>query len=598
MKKIVPFFVLLVPVILGTGSCSNNAEQTTETSTAMASKDAAFDTFKNNFIDKLWEIYPGWATSVGNHKFDTALVIPTDERRNQELAFSKQYLDSLASYKDEELSDNNKTDKALLKNSLEATIWNINTFKSYQWNPSEYNVGGSVSEVLNNKNETLENKVRNIMHKLSHLETYYAAAKTNINNPTREHTELAVQQLKGTIGFFEGTLSDSINKGKFGAHELDKYLADVKVANGHIKAFVDHLQTLLDNKAPMKDFRIGKELYEQKFKYDIQSSYSAEEVYKKALARKTELLKEMVALTKKLWPKYMKGAAMPANENEAIKALIGEISKTHVSRDKFQSEIERQIPILTNFVKTRNLLYMDPSKPLVVRKEPEWMAGVAGASISAPGPYDKNGDTYYNVGSLAAYSPEGAESFLREYNKYILQVLNIHEAIPGHYAQLIYNNQSPSLVKAIFGNGAMVEGWAVYSEKMMLEEGWDKNTEINGQVEQDEMWLMYSKWHMRVVCNTILDYSVQNLNMSKEEGMDLLMNQAFQEKSEAEGKWRRATLTQVQLCSYFSGFSEIYALREELKQKQGKDFDLKKFHESFLSYGSAPVSEIRKMMMK
>ncbi len=277
--------------------------------------------------------------------------------------------------------------------------------------------------------------------------------------------------------------------------------------------------------------------------------------------------------------------------------LINEIAKTHVSREKFQSEIEREIPILTNFVKTKNLLYMDPSKPLVVRKEPEWMAGVAGASISAPGPYDKNGDTFYNVGSLAAYSPEEAESYLREYNKYILQILNIHEAIPGHYAQLIYSNQSPSIIKSIFGNGAMVEGWAVYSEKMMLEEGWAKNTEINGQVEEDEMWLMYNKWHLRVVCNTILDYSIHNLNMTKEAGLNLLMNEAFQEKSEAEGKWRRATLSQVQLCSYFAGFSEIYALREEIKKIEKDKFDLKKFHEKFLSYGSAPVSEIKKLML-
>jgi uncharacterized protein (DUF885 family) len=594
MKKTIPLFVLLA---IGAASCGNKTEETGNT-TSGVSKDAAFDMFKNNFIDKLWEMYPGWATAQGNHKYDTVLVIPTAERRNLELAFSKQYLDSLDTYKDEELNDNNKTDKALLKNSLESAIWSINTFKSYEWNPSEYNIGGTVSEILNNKNESLENKVRNVIRKLSKLGAYYASARSNIKNPTREHTLLALQQLKGTIGFFEGSLSDSINKGKFGAHEQDKYLADVKIANSHIDSFTIYLQGLTNSKAPMKDFRIGKELYEQKFKFDIQSSYSAEEVYKKALGRKAELLKEMTVLTKKLWPKYMKTATMPANENEAIKALIGEIAKTHVSRDKFQSEIERQIPILTAFVKTKNLLYMDPSKPLVVRKEPEWMAGVAGASISAPGPYDKDGDTYYNVGSLAAYSPEGAESFLREYNKYILQVLNIHEAIPGHYAQLVYNNQSPSLVKSIFGNGAMVEGWAVYTEKMMLEEGWAKNTEINGQVEEDEMWLMYSKWHMRVVCNTILDYSVQNLNMSKEAGMNLLMNEAFQEKSEAEGKWRRATLTQVQLCSYFSGFSEIYALRDELKQKQGKDFDLKKFHETFLGFGSAPVSEIRKMMLK
>lgn len=591
MKKTLA--IILLSFLFSCGTKDNNSN----TDTNAASKDIAFDSFKNSFVEELWKMYPGWATGLGYHKYDTALVIPTEKRRMEEISFAKQYIDSLNNYAEENLNENNKTDRSLILNFLNGSIWSNADFKSYEWNPSEYNIGGSISELLNNKNETLENKVRAAVTKVGKFEAYYNAAKSNIKNPTKEHTELAISQLKGTIGFLETSLVDSINTAKLGPHESDKYNADVKIGITQIKNYVAFLEDILKSKAPLKDFRIGKELYAQKFKYDIQSSYSPEEIYNKALTRKAELLKDMSVLTKKLWSKYMKNTSMPANENEATKMLINEIAKTHVSREKFQSEIERQIPILTNFVKTKNLLYMDPSKPLVVRKEPEWMAGVAGASISAPGPYDKNGDTFYNVGSLAAYSPEEAESYLREYNKYILQVLNIHEAIPGHYAQLIYSNQSPSIIKSIFGNGAMVEGWAVYTEKMMLEEGWAKNTEINGQVEEDEMWLMYNKWHLRVVCNTILDYSIHNLNMNKEAGLNLLMNEAFQEKSEAEGKWRRATLSQVQLCSYFAGFSEIYALREEIKKIEKDKFDLKKFHEKFLSYGSAPVSEIKKLML-
>ena len=217
------------------------------------------------------------------------------------------------------------------------------------------------------------------------------------------------------------------------------------------------------------------------------------------------------------------------------------------------------------------------------------MAGVAGASISAPGPYDKYGDTYYNVGTLENYTDEDAESYLREYNKYILQILNIHEAIPGHYAQLVYSNQSPSLIKSIFGNGAMIEGWAVYTERIMLEEGYNNSP---------EMWLMYYKWNLRTTCNTILDYSIHVNNMTEDQALDLLVNQAFQQEAEAKGKWRRATLTQVQLCSYFTGFYEIMELRNELKQAQGESFDLKKFHEDFLSYGSAPVKYVRELMLE
>ena len=233
---------------------------------------------------------------------------------------------------------------------------------------------------------------------------------------------------------------------------------------------------------------------------------------------------------------------------------------------------------------------MDPSRPLVVRREPDYMAGVAGASINAPGPYDKEGNTYYNVGSLSGWAKDKSESYLREYNHYILQILNIHEAIPGHYAQLIYSNKSPSLIKSILGNGAMVEGWAVYSERMMLEEGYGDN--------DPAMWLMYYKWNLRATCNFILDYSVHSGNMTKEEAMKILVDEAFQQQTEAENKWRRMQLTQVQLTSYFTGYTEIYEFREELKKKLGDEFNLKQFHEKFLSYGSSPVKDIRQMMLK
>ena len=233
---------------------------------------------------------------------------------------------------------------------------------------------------------------------------------------------------------------------------------------------------------------------------------------------------------------------------------------------------------------------MDPSKPLVVRKEPDYMAGVAGASISAPGPYDKLGNTYYNVGSLSGWPKEKSESYLKEYNHYILQILNIHEAIPGHYTQLVYSNQSPSIIKSILGNGSMVEGWAVYSERMMLEEGYGNN--------DPAMWLMYYKWNLRATCNFILDYDVHTGSLTKEAALKFLTEEAFQQQTEAENKWRRVQLTQVQLTSYFNGFTEIYELREEMKKILGDKFNLKQFHEKFLSYGSSPVRVIRELMLK
>lgn len=354
-----------------------------------------------------------------------------------------------------------------------------------------------------------------------------------------------------------------------------------------MKDYADWLKNL-DNKSP-RSFRLGKDLYRDKFALDIQSAYTVEEIYQKAVARKDTLHARMATLAEELWPKYMGNAPKPSDRLAMIKQVIDKISLSHVAPDSFQSAVKKQIPELVSFVSEKNLLYLDPSKPLVVRKEPAYMAGVAGASISAPGPYDKDGNTYYNVGSLAGWDKDRVESYLREYNDYLLQVLNIHEAVPGHYAQLVYSNQSPSIVKSVLGNGAMVEGWAVYAELMMLENGYGNN--------KPELWLMYDKWNLRATCNTILDIDVHTKAMSEAEATHLLIDEAFQQEAEARGKWKRVSVTSVQLCSYFTGFTEIYELREALKQKLGEGFDLKEFHEQFLSYGSAPVKYIRSMML-
>ncbi|RYE24758.1 MAG: DUF885 domain-containing protein [Sphingobacteriales bacterium] len=564
-------------------SCGNKAGKT-ET----ADMDKQFDAYKERFVEDLWNMYPGWASSVGYHKYDNVLQVPDAAHRDAELKFCSAHLDSLKAYKADDLSDNNKTDMLMIKNQLESGIWSINEMKSYEWDPSQYNVSEGFANMLNGNYDSLDNRLRNFYIKLQHVPAFYEAAKANIKNPTEEHRQLAIEQNIGGASVFEKDLQDALAQSHLSDAEKQQLTARAAEAITAMKGYAQWLKDL-KTESP-RSFRLGKELYAKKFDHDIQSGYTAEEVYGKAVAHKKELHGKMAVLANRLWEKYMGNAAKPSDTLQLIRQVIDKISLKHTTPDAFQSTIEKQIPELTAFVKEKNLLYLDPSKPLVVRKEPAYMAGVAGASINAPGPYDKNGNTYYNVGSLAAYSKEAAESFLREYNYYTLQILDIHEAIPGHYAQLVYSNQSPSIVKAILGNGAMIEGWAVYSELMMLENGYGNN--------EDEIWLMYYKWNLRSTCNTILDYNVHVNNMSKEDAMHLLVNEAFQQQAEAEGKWRRVTLTQVQLCSYFTGYTEIYDLREELKKKMGSKFDLKAFHEKFLSYGSAPVKYIRDMMLK
>jgi len=584
MKKLSLFFIVLVSVV----GCMNSDNKEVEDNVVVEVSNG-FAAFTDTFINELWELNPIWASYEGFHAYDANLPIPGEARNQKKLDFSEQWLTKLRALDTTTLDGNEMMDYYLIQEYLRSIPFYINEFKSGEWNPSTYNLGGAFFQVLNYRQDDLDERLNNIAQKLKQVPAYYKAAKNTINNPTHVHTELAIQQLKASKKIFEEQIIDSANKAHLDETKMKELQLKVQNATNAIDDYVASLEEILPSlEENGKSFRIGAEQFEKKFNAEIQSEYSAKEIFEIAVEEKSILHDNLYRLSEMLWEKYFPEQDKPGNRLGQIRMVLDEVAQNHVHRDSFVVAIRKQIPALEAFVREKDLLTLDPDKPLIVRETPEYMRGYAGASISAPGPYDKEAETYYNVTPLDHYTEEQAESYLREYNDYTLQILNIHEAIPGHYAQLVYSNQSPSIIKSILGNGAMVEGWAVYTERMMLENEYGAGT--------PEIGFMYYKWNLRTVCNTILDYGIHVLNFTEEEAMQLLVKEAFQEQSEADGKWRRARLSQVQLCSYFTGYHEIRKLRDTLR-KTSTDFNLKQFHEEFLSYGSAPVKYIKQRMM-
>lgn len=549
--------------------------------------ETAFNLYEDKFLDAFWKLNPDYATSVGYHKYDSLLVIPTSKSRDALVNFSKVQLDSLGKYDPNTFSQGNKMDYKLIQNQMQYIQWATQQLKAWEWDPSSYNVIGTFATILNEHYAPLDKRLTSFYQKMAFIPAYYKEAEKQLKNPVTELTQLAIEQHLGGVSVIEHDFADSLKKTNIPAATQKLMLDRAKLSAEAIKAYAEFLK-VMKNDHP-RSFRLGKELYEDKFKFEVQSSGTAQHIYNAAVDRKKYIHREMAKRSIALWPKYFANTPMPADTLEIIHKMIDTLSSKHVAPDEFQDAITKEIPKLTEFVKAKDLVTLDPAKPLVVRKEPGYMAGVAGASMSSPGPYDKNGNSYFNVGSLSGWSPERSESYLREYNQYILQILCVHEAIPGHYVQLIYSNKSPSIIKSVFGNSAMIEGWAVYSEQMMLDNGFGNN--------EPEMWLMWYKWNLRSVCNTILDYSVHSMGMTKEDAIKLLTHEAFQQQAEAEGKWKRVSVTSIQLDCYFTGYKEIMDLREEWKKKMGDKYNLKEFNEKFLSYGSAPVKYIREAMM-
>ena len=552
--------------------------------------DKRFNTVSMQFLTALWRIDPENAIYVGKYDNAASVTIPNAETRARQVAFIDDWLQKFAKLDTAKLSDKRRTDHALVVNKLQSDRWYLTTFREFEWNPAMHNIAGPLDQIVASEYAAKPQRLRTLSRRLEAAPAFYQAAQASIVNPTHEHTELAIAQAPGTLVVL-ADLGKAAQESILTPTEKAQFAQRIAAAGNAVLAYVDFL-TELDKKQmadkSARSFRIGKALYEPKFGHDIQAGVSAEQMYQKALSAREQLLQRMDTLSDELWPKVMGASARPAERTKKIGMVIARLSANHVAPKDFVNEVRRQIPELSDWVVKNNLLTLDPKKPLVVRETPMYQRGVAVASIEAPGPYRPQDRTFYNVLPLDGMTPAQAESQLREYNQWILQILNIHEAVPGHYAQLVYANKSPSLIKSLFGNGSMIEGWAVYGERMMLESGYGGNT--------PEMWLMYSKWNLRTVSNTILDYSVHVLGMTEAQAMDLLERQAFQSNSEAAGKWRRVQLRSVQLTSYFSGYSEIMDLREQRKQTLGPRFALKEFHEQFLGYGSAPVKMIKELM--
>jgi uncharacterized protein (DUF885 family) len=284
----------------------------------------------------------------------------------------------------------------------------------------------------------------------------------------------------------------------------------------------------------------------------------------------------------------MPDAPTPEQQQAVIEAALALAYAQKPPRDKVVDASKEALARATGFVRTKDLITL-PDAPVAVVTMPVFAQGVAVAYCDSPGPFDKNMSTFFDVSPIPAdWTDEQTASFLREYNLLGIQDVAVHEAMPGHYVQLWHANKCPSIIRAVLGSGSFVEGWAVYAEGMMVDEGFRGETPL--------YQLVQLKALLRTITNSILDQALHVDGISKEDAMTLMTKTAFQQEREASGKWTRASLSSTQLSTYFVGVSEHNAIRAEYERRAGASFNLKTYHDKVLAYGSAPARYVRALM--
>ena len=551
-------------------------------------QDDAFQKIARDYIEQYLQSNPEDATELGDHRFDSQLTDYSPDARAKDLATQKESRDKLNAIDGSQLTGPNNIDFRILKENIDYQIFRAEELKEADWNPLVYmqSLANSLYLLVARDFAPAEKRIPNLRQRMEGIPHVITQAKANLQHPPRVHTETAIEQTQGAINFVREGLSPVLDR----APQMKKELTPLQEKTA--AALEDYKKWLQNDLLPRSDgdFRLGADKFRKKLRFALASDLSMEEIMKRAQADLQQTQTAIYETGLPLYKKYFPNAddKTLADKHAVTAAVLDKLAEQHPDDATVVSYAQKILGEATDFVKQHNLVTI-PSVPLDVIAMPEFKRGVAIAYCDSPGPLDKNGKTFFAVAPTPKdWSKERKESFFREYNNYMIRDLTVHEAMPGHYLQLAHANEfrAPTLVCAIFRSGTFIEGWAVYTEQLMAEQGYGG----------PEVKMQQLKMRLRAIANAILDQSIHAGNMNEKEAMDLMMKQTFQQEGEAVAKWKRARLTSAQLSTYFVGATEHLDLRAAEEKKLGRDFDLKKYNDQVISYGSPPVKFVRELM--
>src|SRR5437773_65869 len=558
-------------------------------STARANpKDDEFQKIAHDYIEKELEANPEEATELGDHRFDGRLSDYSPEPRAKELATQKEFRDKLSAIDGSQLTGANNVDFRILKENIDYKIFQAEELKEAEWNPLVYmqSLANSLYLLVARDFALPEKRIPNLRQRMEAIPRVIAQAKANLQQPPRVHTETAIEQTQGAINLVREGLTPLVDR----TPQMKNELAPLQEKTA--AALEDYKKWLQNDLLPRSDgdFRIGAEKFRKKLRFALASDLSMEEIMKRAQADLQETQTAIYETALPLYEKYFPEADNKTltDKHKVTAAVLDKLAEQHPDDATIVGYAKEVVGEATDFVKSHKLVAI-PDTPLDVIAMPEFKRGVAIAYCDSPGPLDKTGKTFFAVAPTPKdWLKERKESFFREYNNYEIRDLTVHEAMPGHYLQLAHANEfrAPTLVRAIFRSGTFIEGWAVYCEQMMADQGYGG----------PEVKMQQLKMRLRAIANAILDQSIHAGNMTEQEAMDLMMKETFQQEGEAVAKWKRARLTSAQLSTYFVGVTEHLDLRDSAKKKAGASFDQKKYNDQVISYGSPSVKYVRELM--
>jgi uncharacterized protein (DUF885 family) len=542
--------------------------------------DRAFDRFRNDLFECFLDEYPTWGTWMGLHQYDGkfAKYDPASirNRRRRMAALLKR----AGKFKLANLEGDDRVDAELARRELAYWLYWMERLPDHQREPSAY-----VNEILfglyvliQRGAQPKDKRARNLLRRMRQVPRVLREAMVNLENPPKEFTESAILEAQGALGFLQATVPAFI--ASLRGAEYRKLRDDLRGATERAeKVFARFIAFLQDDLLPRSQgkFAVGKPM----FNYILKNHHHVDEDADSLLRLGRKYLRETKAELAKV--------ARQLSRTKSWERLVNEIKRNHPSNAQLVNYYAKEMKRARDFVRQHKLVTIPRGEKLRVVPTPAFAAPVIPyAAYLSPATYEAKKEGFFWVTQVPAGTPRGrAKEQLEGHPRAGIVVTALHEAYPGHHLQITTATYHPDKLRHLFGTSVFVEGWALYCEEMMWEQGFYSDPRSRLLQLKDTLWR---------ACRVIIDVSLHTGKMSFDQAVKFLVKEAKLEEVNAIAEVRRYCQTPTQPMSYLMGKKLILELRRDYEQRAGKKFNLRRFHDQLLSHGSIPVKYVRELM--
>jgi uncharacterized protein (DUF885 family) len=547
---------------------------------ALAATDPAadFNALVDQYFDSYFATNPSQATQVGFHQYDAKLEDYSAAGRQREIAELKDYLARFEKLDRSSLPADTAADLDWMISSIHSQLLELETIQMWRKDPDSYTAGvtDSIFALMKRNFAPPEERLRSVIERERQFPKVFDAARKNLQSPPRIYTEIALEQLPGETDFFRNDVPAAFSQVKDA-----KLLAEFKASNlAVIKTFVSYQKFLHDTALPHSNgnFRLGAETYRKKLLYD--------EMVDIPLDR----LLEIGFANLRANQQHMKEVAAQIDPNRTVAEVLADLQTHHPAPDQLLQAFRDTLGGLQQFIEEKKIVTIPPGMLPVLEDTPPFERATTEASLDTPGPYETHDNkALFNVTTAdPKWTPAQTEDWMKGFNNSMIPGTAIHEVFPGHFVQFLWINESSSKVRKLISCGSNAEGWAHYSEQMMLDEGFGNGDPKLRMGQLEDALLRNARF--------IVGIKMHTGDMTLAQAEQFFVKEGYQTASVAKVETKRGTSDPTYLV-YTLGKLEIMKLREDYKKMKGADFSLMEFHNRFMQQGGVPIKIVRKAML-